>query len=102
MWVIYTQSHSALQTSLIQVVWHLDRIIFSPLAGIFADRWDRKRIMVLANVLSAAVVGALAIVMLARGQAPSAANLRGRVPAQQPEHHLGPGTGLAHAGGRRA
>jgi MFS transporter, DHA3 family, macrolide efflux protein len=73
MWVIYTQSHSALQTSLIQVVWHLDRIIFSPLTGIFADRWDRKRIMVLTNVLSAVVVGALAAVMLARGQAPSAA-----------------------------
>src|SRR5437868_13907930 len=73
MWVIYTQSHSALQTSLIQVVWHLDRIIFSPLAGILADRWDRKRIMVLTNLLSAVVVGALAAVMLARGQAPSAA-----------------------------
>jgi MFS transporter, DHA3 family, macrolide efflux protein len=72
MWVIYTQSHSALQTSLIQVVWHLDRIIFGPLAGIFADRWDRKRIMVLTNVLSAVVVGALATVMFARGQAPSA------------------------------
>jgi MFS transporter, DHA3 family, macrolide efflux protein len=73
MWVIYTQSHSALQTSLIQVIWHLDRIIFSPLAGIFADRWDRKRIMLLTNVLSAVVVGALATVMFARGQAPSAA-----------------------------
>ena len=73
MWVIYTQSHSALQTSLIQVVWHLDRIIFSPLAGICADRWDRKRIMVLANVLSAVVVGALATAMLAWGQVPSAA-----------------------------
>src|SRR5205085_10198323 len=35
-------------------------------------RWDRKRIMVLTNVLSAIVVGALAAVMLARGQAPSA------------------------------
>jgi MFS transporter, DHA3 family, macrolide efflux protein len=72
MWVIYTQSHSVLQTSFIQVVWHLDRIIFGPLAGIFADRWDRKLIMVLTNVLSAVVVGALAAVMLARGQAPSA------------------------------
>jgi DHA3 family macrolide efflux protein-like MFS transporter len=67
-WVIYAQSHSALRTSLIQVVWHLDRIIFSPLAGICADRWDRKRIMVLTNVLSAVVVGALAAVMLARGR----------------------------------
>src|SRR5438067_13515395 len=63
MWVIYTQSGSALQTSLIQVVWHLDSIIFGPLAGIFADRWDRKRIMVVANLLSAVVVGALAAVL---------------------------------------
>jgi MFS family permease len=72
MWLIYTQSHSALRTSLIQVVWHLDRIVFGPFAGIVADRWDRKRIMVMANVLSAVTVSALATVMLTRRQAPSA------------------------------
>jgi hypothetical protein len=47
MWLIYTQSHSALQTSHIQVVWHLDRIVFGPLAGVVADRRDRKRVRVL-------------------------------------------------------
>lgn len=73
MWVVYAQSGSALQTSLVQVVWHLDRILFGPIAGIFADRHDRARIMVTAAVCSAAVAGALAGVALARGQAPSAA-----------------------------
>jgi len=73
MWIVYTQSGSALQTSLIQVVWQLDRIIIGPVAGLLADRADRKRILVVANLLAAGVVGALATLMAERGQAPSAA-----------------------------
>jgi MFS transporter, DHA3 family, macrolide efflux protein len=63
MWVIYTSSHSLLQTSFVQVVWQLDRILFGTIAGVFADRWNRKRIMVVVNVLQALVVGALAAQM---------------------------------------
>lgn len=59
-WVVYIQSNSILQTALIQVVWHLDRLIFSPLAGVLADRWNRKWMMVVTNLFSALVVGALA------------------------------------------
>lgn len=73
MWIVYTQSGSALQTSLIQVVWQLDRIIIGPVAGLLADRAERKRIVVVANLLAAGVVGALATLMAERGQAPSAA-----------------------------
>jgi len=72
MWVVYTHSGSALQTSLIQAVWHLDRIVLGPLAGLVADRADRKRVMVVTNLVSAAVVGALAAVMITWGEAPSA------------------------------
>lgn len=68
-WIIFAQSHSALQTSLIQVVWHLDKILFGPLAGVLADRWDRKRILVSTNVLQALVVGALAAVFTVYRQA---------------------------------
>lgn len=73
MWVIYTQSHSALQTALIQVIWHLDRILFGPLAGVVADRWDRQRLMAAANMLSAAVTAVAAALLFVRGHAPAAA-----------------------------
>lgn len=71
MWVIYAQSGSALQTSLVQVVWHLNRILFAPFAGIVADRWDRKRIMVVTNFLAALVVGGVASAMFGRSMAPT-------------------------------
>lgn len=73
MWVVYAQSGSALQTSFIQVIWHLDKIIFGPLAGLLADQTDRKHIIVVTTAVSAVVVGALAALMVARGQAPTAA-----------------------------
>lgn len=72
MWVVYAQSGSALQTSLVQVIWHLDRILFGPIAGVVADRLDRRRIMVATNALAALVAGVLAAVTFARGAAPVA------------------------------
>lgn len=69
MWVIYQESGSVLQTAIIQVVWHLSSFLFGPLAGALADHWDRKRIMVITNFLSAAVVGGVAAIILVRGQA---------------------------------
>lgn len=63
MWAVYSASHSMLQTSFIQVVWQLDRILFGTIAGIFADRWNRKKIMVVVNILSAIIVSALAVFM---------------------------------------
>jgi DHA3 family macrolide efflux protein-like MFS transporter len=75
MWVIYAQSGSTLQTALIGVAWHLSDVLFGLLAGVWADRWDRKRIMVTTNVLAAVVVGAVAAVMFARGSLPLVAAL---------------------------
>ena len=62
-WIIYATSHSLLQTALIQVVGHLDRILLGPFAGIWADRHDRTSILVVANVASGVIVGALAWVL---------------------------------------
>ncbi|TCS96454.1 MFS transporter [Hazenella coriacea] len=63
-WIVYTHSQSLLQTALIQVVWHLDRILLGPIAGTLVDRWDRKKIMVVTNIFSAIVVGILAVTMI--------------------------------------
>ncbi|TDQ40730.1 MFS transporter [Aureibacillus halotolerans] len=67
MWVIYQQSGSALQTALVGVVWHVSDIIFGPIAGVYADRWSRKKIMVVTNFLLAIVVAIFAVVIYAMG-----------------------------------
>ncbi len=68
MWVVYAQSGSALLTAGIQIVWQLSSALVNPLAGVFVDRWDRKRTMVVTNLLAAAVVGGLAALIPAHGR----------------------------------
>lgn len=63
LWIVYVRSGSALQTALVGVAWHLSTILFGPFAGVLADRWDRKRIMVGTNLGAAAVVGGLTLVV---------------------------------------
>ncbi len=72
MWVVWSETQSTLQTAIIQAVWHIPDIIFAPLAGVLADRWDRKAIMVTTNVGAAAVVGAVALVVVLVGHLPPA------------------------------
>ncbi len=70
MWVVWSETQSTLQTAIIQAVWHIPDIIFAPLAGVLADRWDRKAIMVTTNVAAASVVGAVALIVLLVGHLP--------------------------------
>ena len=69
-WVVWSETQSTLQTAIIQAVWHLPDVIFAPLAGVLADRWDRKAIMVTTNVAAAAVVGAVALLVVLVGHLP--------------------------------
>ena len=64
MWVVWSETQSTLQTAIIQAVWHIPDVIFAPLAGVLADRWDRKAIMVTTNVAAAAVVGAVVLIVV--------------------------------------
>lgn len=66
-WAVYASTGSALQTALIQVVWQLSDALFGPIAGVVADRWDRKRIMVWTNLLAAVVVGVLSLIITISG-----------------------------------
>ncbi len=70
MWVVWSETQSTLQTAIIQAVWHIPDVIFAPLAGVLADRWDRKAIMVTTNVAAAAVVGAVVLVIVVVGHLP--------------------------------
>ena len=69
-WVVWSETQSTLQTAIIQAVWHIPDVIFAPLAGVLADRWDRKAIMVTTNVGAAAVVGAVVLVVVVLGHLP--------------------------------
>lgn len=71
-WIVYTQSGSVLQTALVQVVWQLPDILVGPFAGVWADRFDRKRIMVVTNLCAALVVGVVAAGMAAQSTLPLA------------------------------
>src|SRR4051794_28972247 len=66
-WVVYTQSASALQTAFIQVIWQFSAVVVGPVAGVLTDRWNRKSIMVVTNLLAGVVVGGVAAVMSAGG-----------------------------------
>ena len=70
MWVVWSETQSTLQTAIIQAVWHLPDVIFAPLAGVLADRWDRKAIMVTTNIAAASVVAAVALLVVVVGHLP--------------------------------
>ena len=46
-------SHSVLATSIILISGRIPSLLLGPLAGVFVDRWNRKRIMVVGTMLSA-------------------------------------------------
>jgi MFS family permease len=51
---VYQMTDSTLATSLMFIAGMLPRIFFGSLAGVFVDRWERKRTMVVTNLLLAA------------------------------------------------
>ena len=59
--MIWPETQSTLQTAVIQAVWHISEVLFAPLAGVFADPWDRKAVMVTTNVAATVVVGVVAL-----------------------------------------
>ncbi len=59
---VYDQSHSVSLLALTQVAMQLPYVLLSPLAGVFADRWNRRTAMIVSDVgagLAVLVVGIL-------------------------------------------
>ncbi len=46
-------THSVLATGAMLIAARIPSLLFGPVAGVFVDRWDRKRVMVVANALFA-------------------------------------------------
>ena len=53
---LYEQTGSPLAVSGVFVAYYLPALLFGSLAGVFADRWDRRRTMVASNLGQAAAV----------------------------------------------
>src|SRR4051812_33506947 len=53
---VYQQTNSTLATAALVACELVPHLIFGTIAGVFVDRWDRKRIMVVANIIQTAVV----------------------------------------------
>jgi predicted MFS family arabinose efflux permease len=59
---VYELTGSALATSGLLIAYFLPGILFSSIAGVFVDRWDRRRTMIVINLLQAMVIPILLLV----------------------------------------
>lgn len=70
MWAVWSETESTLQTAIIPAIEHLLYVIFILLAGVLADRWNRKAIMIATSLAAAAVVGVVTLLVLLLGHLP--------------------------------
>ncbi|HEX8032453.1 MAG TPA: MFS transporter, partial [Ktedonobacterales bacterium] len=63
---VYTLTHSTLSTSIAFMVGALPTLLVGQLAGVFVDRWNRKHILIVANLLLALNLLPLLLVISAR------------------------------------
>ena len=60
-YVVYASTGSTLATAGMTVAELVPGIVLGSVAGVFVDRWDRRRVLVVANVLQAVTVAALLV-----------------------------------------
>ena len=63
-WLVYRLTHSALLLGVVGFWGQIPSLVLSPFAGVFVDRWDRHKILLWTQVLSALQSLALAILAL--------------------------------------
>jgi DHA3 family macrolide efflux protein-like MFS transporter len=61
MWFTYARTGSSLEVAGIGVAFQLTYVVVGPLAGVWADRWDRRRTMIAADLTRAALLGGFAL-----------------------------------------
>jgi len=72
MWLVYNQSKSVFLSALVGVFFHLSSAILSPFAGVLADRFDRKKMIITTHILSAIAVFVVSIIYFYLGYLPIA------------------------------
>lgn len=61
---VYDQTHSVMLLAITQVAFQAPQIIFSPLAGVLADRWDRRTAMIVSDFGAGLAVLATALLYI--------------------------------------
>ncbi|HEY0739062.1 MAG TPA: MFS transporter [Herpetosiphonaceae bacterium] len=59
---VYNLSGSSLATGAMFIIQILPRVLLAPVAGVFVDRWDRKRVMVISDIIRGVVLLSLLFV----------------------------------------
>ena len=59
---VYQQTGSTLRMAALFTAYYLPMVLFGSVAGVFVDRWDRRRIMIVTNLLQASVMVLLLLV----------------------------------------
>src|SRR5699024_11037494 len=60
-WQVYELSNIPTALSLVGLAWTLPLVLFVVIGGVASDRYDRRRVMIGADLLRAATVGAIGI-----------------------------------------
>ena len=63
-WLVYRLTHSALLLGIVGFCGQIPTLVLAPMAGVLVDRWDRHRLLVWTQVLSALQSLALALLAL--------------------------------------
>jgi len=66
-WLVYATTHEALAITLLGISNFAPGLVVGLLAGALADRYERRRLMIVADVLRAVAVGGLVLFLLLRG-----------------------------------
>lgn len=64
LWMVYQDTHSVIGTAIVSAIQRLGNVMGGPLAGVYVDRWDRRRAMVGVTLVNMAVVLSLAMLAL--------------------------------------
>jgi MFS transporter, DHA3 family, macrolide efflux protein len=63
-WLIYVNTHSAIDIAYLGVVGSLSGIAFSLVGGTLVDRYDRRRLMIVSDFSRAAMTGVLVLILV--------------------------------------
>lgn len=61
LWFVYQDTHSVFGTAIVSAIQRIGNVLGGPPAGVYVDRWDRRRTMLGVNLVNMGVVLALAV-----------------------------------------
>jgi len=63
-WLVYRLTHSAMLLGVVGFFSQIPHLFISPFAGVFVDRWNRHRILIITQILSTLQAAVIAVLVL--------------------------------------